>query len=698
MASRMIKLFGVNCGRGGPDHGPAQGPEVLRQMGLLAALRRAGLEAGWTASLETPLGDRLDSLGALSRELADEVATAIASGALPLVIGGDHSMAAGTWRGVARAYATVGAAQPGLVWIDAHLDAHTPDTSRSGNPHGMPLAALLGHGAEELAGIPGPRLDPTRLAVVAARSYEAEELALLRQQGVRIFTMDDIRRRGLGAVLEEAVQIAGGPAGGGFGISLDLDALDPLEAPGVSTPVEHGLAGEVLRRCLRGLLRNPRLSALEIAEFNPERDRENRTARLAIDLVESAGLPDGDTLKEWEGQYGARNYAPLPVVLAQGEGSWLWDVDGQRYLDLMSAYSAVSFGHAHPRLLAVLRAQAGRLAVTSRAFYSERLPLFLKRLTDVTGYARALPVNTGLEAVETALKAARKWGHEVKGISPDQAEIIACAGNFHGRSITIVGLSTEDQYRRGFGPFPPGLKTVPYGDAAALEAAITPHTAAFLVEPVQGEGGIILPPRDYLARCADICRRHQVLLIADEVQTGLGRTGRLLASEHAGIRPDGVILGKALGGGLLPVSAFLADDEVMQVFTPGDHGSTFGGNALAASVALEALDLLIDESLVERSATLGAHLLSRLQAMDSPAIRAVRGLGLFAGLELEPRLTDAREFCERLLQRGVLSKDTHHTVVRLAPPLTISQGALDWGLDQVEAVAEELGRRFPRAA
>jgi len=510
--------------------------------------------------------------------------------------------------------------------------------------------------------------------------------------------MDDIRRRGLGAVLEEAVQIAGGPAGGSFGISLDLDAIDPLEAPGVSTPAEQGLAGEVLRRCLRGLLRNPRLTALEIAEFNPEQDREDRTARLAIDLVESAGLPDGDTLREWEGQYGARNYAPLPVVLAQGEGSWLWDVDGQRYLDLMSAYSAVSFGHAHPRLLAALRAQAGRLAVTSRAFYSERLPLFLKRLTDITGYARALPVNTGLEAVETALKAARKWGHEVKGIAPDQAEIIACEGNFHGRSITIVGLSTEEQYRRGFGPFPPGLKTVPYGDAAALEAAITPNTAAFLVEPVQGEGGIILPPRDYLARCADICRRHNVLLIADEVQTGLGRTGRLLACEHAGIRPDGIILGKALGGGLLPVSAFLADDEVMQVFTPGDHGSTFGGNALAASIALEALDLLLDENLVERSASLGTHLLSRLQAMDSPAIRAVRGLGLFAGLELEPRLTDAREFCERLLQRGVLSKDTHHTVVRLAPPLTISQGALDWGLDQVEAVAEELGRRFPRAA
>ncbi|HET7775616.1 MAG TPA: ornithine--oxo-acid transaminase, partial [Azospira sp.] len=414
--------------------------------------------------------------------------------------------------------------------------------------------------------------------------------------------------------------------------------------------------------------------------------------------VESAGLPDGDTLRQWETRHGAHNYDPLPVVLAQGEGSWLWDVAGNRYLDLMSAYSAVSFGHAHPRLLAVLRAQAGRLSVTSRAFYSERLPLFLKRLTDITGYERALPVNTGLEAVETALKAARKWAHQIKGVAEDRAEIIACAGNFHGRSISIVGLSTEEQYRQGFGPFPPGLKTVAYGDVAALEAAITPHTAAFLVEAVQGEGGIIIPPRGYLAACAALCRRHNVLLIADEVQTGLGRTGRLLAAEHEGVRPDGVILGKALGGGLLPVSAFLADDAVMRVFTPGDHGSTFGGNALAASVALEALDLLLDEGLIERSAELGRHLLARLQAMHSPAIRAVRGLGLFAGVDLDPRLTDAREFCERLLLRGVLSKDTHHTVVRLAPPLTVSRGALDWGLDQVEAVADELGRRFPRAA
>jgi len=698
MSTRMIRLFGVCCGRGGPDEGPARGPEVLRQMGLLAALRRAGLEAGWAATLETPQGERFASLGALGRELAAEVEAAMVDGALPLVVGGDHSMAVGTWRGVARAAVAAGQPVPGLIWIDAHLDAHTPESSCTGNPHGMPLAALLGSGAAEMVGVGGPALDPRRVVVVGARSYEPDELRLLRAYGVRVFTMEEVRRSGLGNILEEAVEIVSGAAGGRFGVSLDLDAIDPREAPGVSVPAEHGIAAEELRRCLRGLLRNERLLALELAEFNPERDIEDVTARLAIDLLEAAGLPDSQTLREWEDRHGARNYAPLPVVLAQGEGSWLWDVESQRYLDMMSAYSAVSFGHANPRLLSVLRSQAGRLSVTSRAFFSERLPLFLKRLTDMTGYQRALPVNTGLEAVETALKAVRKWGHQVKGVPDGAAEIIACAGNFHGRSITIVGLSTEEQYRQGFGPFPGGLKTVPYGDAAALEAAITPNTVAFLVEPVQGEGGIILPPKGYLAECAAICRRYNVLLIADEVQTGLGRTGYLLACEHDGVRPDGVILGKALGGGLLPVSAFLADDGVMRVFTPGDHGSTFGGNALAASVALEALDLLVDEALVERSAELGHHLLTRLRAMNSPVIREVRGRGLFAGLEVDPRLTDAREFCEHLLRRGVLSKDTHHTVVRLAPPLTISRGALDWGLDQVQAVADELGGRLPRAA
>jgi ornithine--oxo-acid transaminase len=309
----------------------------------------------------------------------------------------------------------------------------------------------------------------------------------------------------------------------------------------------------------------------------------------------------------------------------------------------------------------------------------------LRRLTEISGYARALPVNTGLEAVETALKAARKWAYKVKGVPPDQAEIIACDGNFHGRSIAIVGLSSEAQYRDGFGPYPAGLKTVPFGDVGALAAAMGPNTAAFLVEPIQGEGGVVVPPAGYLSACAKLCREHKVLLLVDEVQTGLGRTGKLFAFQHDAVRPDGIILGKALGGGLIPVSAFLADDELMGVFTPGDHGSTFGGYPLAAAVGLAALDLLEDEGLIAHSAMLGEHLLKRLQqlAENTPAIRGVRGKGLFAGIELEPTLADAREMAERLLQRGILTKDTHATVLRLAPPLIIDQATLDWALDQI---------------
>jgi ornithine--oxo-acid transaminase len=373
------------------------------------------------------------------------------------------------------------------------------------------------------------------------------------------------------------------------------------------------------------------------------------------------------------------------VVLSEGQGCWLTDIDGRRYLDMMSAYSANSFGHAHPKLLAALNAQAGRLALTSRAYSNDRLPLFLRRLTEISGYARALPVNTGLEAVETALKAARKWAYKVKGVPPDQAEIIACDGNFHGRSIAIVGLSSEAQYRDGFGPYPAGLKTVPFGDVGALAAAMGPNTAAFLVEPIQGEGGVVVPPAGYLSACAKLCREHRVLLLVDEVQTGLGRTGKLFAFQHDAVRPDGIILGKALGGGLIPVSAFLADDELMGVFTPGDHGSTFGGYPLAAAVGLAALDLLEDEGLIAHSAMLGEHLLKRLQqlAEDTAAIRSVRGKGLFAGIELEPTLADAREMAERLLQRGILTKDTHATVLRLAPPLIIDQATLDWALDQI---------------
>ena len=399
-----------------------------------------------------------------------------------------------------------------------------------------------------------------------------------------------------------------------------------------------------------------------------------------------------------ERTFGARNYDPLPVVLARGEGSWLVDVDGHRYLDLMSAYSAVSFGHAHPRIVGALIAQAQRLGVTSRAYHNDRLPQLLERLARLTGLDRALPANGGAEAVETAIKAARKWGHKVKGIAEGRAEVIGCEGNFHGRTITACGLSTEPQYRDGFGPFPPGLLTIPYGDADALARAITPRTAAFLVEPIQGEGGIVVPPPGYLAQCARICRDRRVLLICDEIQTGLGRTGRLLASEHDGVAPDGVILGKALGGGLLPVSAFVATNDVMQVFAPGDHGSTFGGNPLAAAVALAALDVLEDEKLVERSAELGAWLLAELQDLRSSVVRDVRGRGLFVGIEVDARRVTARPVVDRLLTRGILSKDTHGTVVRIAPPLNIARGDLAWAIGEIRAVFREIERDAKRAA
>ena len=389
---------------------------------------------------------------------------------------------------------------------------------------------------------------------------------------------------------------------------------------------------------------------------------------------------------------GARNYEPLPVVLSRGEGAWVTDAEGRRILDFMSAYSAVSFGHAHPRIVGALVEQAQKLAVTSRAYHNDRLPQLMERLARITGLDRVLPSSGGAEAVETAIKAARKWGHEVKGIPDGRAEIIGCDGNFHGRTITITGLSTEAQYRDGFGPFPPGLSTVPYGDADALERAITPNTAAFLVEPVQGEAGIVVPPDGYLARCAEICRRHEVLLIVDEVQTGLGRTGYLFGCDHDGVRPDGMILGKALGGGLLPVSAFVATDDVMQVFRPGDHGSTFGGNPLAAAVAMAALDVLFDERLVERSRTLGQRLLAKVRALESPLIRDVRGRGLLVGIDIDPRFCDAKTVVLQMLERGVLSKDTHGTVVRIAPPLTIDEASLDHGIERIGQALRDVER------
>lgn len=401
--------------------------------------------------------------------------------------------------------------------------------------------------------------------------------------------------------------------------------------------------------------------------------------------------------RDLEQRHGARNYHPLPVTLVRGEGVFLWDDQGRRYLDMMSAYSAVSFGHSHPTLVQVLTEQAGRLAVTSRAFYTDRLGPFLARLCRDTGMERALPMNTGAEAVETALKAARKWGYKIKGVPEGQARIVVAEGNFAGRTTTIVGFSSEAQYRDGFGPFAPGFVSVPYGDIAALERALTPETVAFLVEPIQGEAGIVVPPPGYLRAARELCTRHNVLLICDEVQTGLGRTGRVLACQHEGVVPDGLTLGKALGGGLLPVSAFCAREEVMGVFRPGDHGSTFGGNPLGAAVGLAALELLEREGLCERALHLGERLMSGLRALRHPALQQVRGRGLLVGVEIDPAFAHARTVCEALLHEGVLSKDTHDTVVRFAPPLTVSAGQID---EAVQAfgralAAVEAGQRRP---
>ena len=399
-----------------------------------------------------------------------------------------------------------------------------------------------------------------------------------------------------------------------------------------------------------------------------------------------------------EDKYCAHNYAPLPVVLTRGDGVYLWDDQGNRFVDMLGAYSAMSHGHANPRLLAAMMAQAQRLSVPSRAFHTDALAPFLKRACELTGQDMALPMNTGAEAVETALKAARKWAYEVKGVATDKAEIIACEGNFHGRTIAIVAMSSDPQYRDGFGPFPAGFKTVPFGDPRALEAAITPNTAAFLVEPIQGEGGIVMPPKGYLAACARICRDNDVLLICDEIQTGLGRTGKLLASEHEGVTPDGLILGKALGGGLMPVSLFLARRDVMKVFHPGDHGSTFGGSAIAAAVGLEALDMLIDEGLIDRSAELGDHMLRRLKAFNSPVIREVRGLGLFAGVEFHEGAVSAHDMAESLMHRGVLTKETRRNTIRFAPPLVITRDQIDWALDQFADALNSVDSKVPEPA
>ena len=387
-----------------------------------------------------------------------------------------------------------------------------------------------------------------------------------------------------------------------------------------------------------------------------------------------------------EKRYAAHNYNPLPVVLTRGSGIHLWDEDGKTYIDMMGAYSAVSHGHCHPRLVAALTDQASKLAVPSRAYYTDKLGPFLEKACHMTGMPKALPMNSGAEAVETAIKAARKWAYTVKGVPSGKAEIIACNGNFHGRTITVIAMSTEPQYRFGFDPFAPGFLHIPYNDIEALETAITPNTAAFLVEPIQGEAGIIVPAPGYLKQCAEICRRHNVLLICDEIQTGLGRTGKLLASEYEAVKPDGLTLGKALGGGLLPVSLFLAREDVMDVFRPGDHGSTFGGNPLACAVGLEALKVLEEEKLIENAANLGPYFVDQLKKIHPSVVTDVRGKGLFVGIAIDPARVSARAVCIKLMEAGVLSKETHETVVRLAPPLIIKKEEIDEAVEIINKV------------
>jgi len=387
-----------------------------------------------------------------------------------------------------------------------------------------------------------------------------------------------------------------------------------------------------------------------------------------------------------EEHYGAHNYHPLDVVLVRGEGVWVFDVEGRRYLDCLSAYSALNQGHVHPKILQALITQASLLTLTSRAFYNDQLSLFYQELVELTGYGMVLPMNTGVEAVETAVKLARKWAYQVKGIPRYQAEIIIAENNFHGRTITTISFSSEPLYREDFGPFTPGFVTVPYGDPKAIERAITANTAAILIEPIQGEAGVILPPDGYLHRLRELCDRHQILFIADEIQTGLGRTGRLFACEYENVRPDITVIGKALSGGFYPVSAVLADSALLGLFRPGEHGSTFGGNPLGAAIARAALRVIIEEKLIENSADMGEYLLEQLCEIPSPHVKEVRGKGLLIGIELKPQAGGARRFTEALKEQGILAKETHQNVIRFAPPLTIDQPTIDWALPKIRTV------------
>jgi len=387
-----------------------------------------------------------------------------------------------------------------------------------------------------------------------------------------------------------------------------------------------------------------------------------------------------------EDAYGAQNYKPLDVVLTRGEGIWVWDVDGNRYLDCLSSYSAVNQGHCHPKIMRALIEQSRKLTLTSRAFRNDQLGLFYKELCELTHSHKVLPMNSGAEAVETVIKAVRKWGYKVKGVARDQAEIIVCANNFHGRTITIVGFSTDEHYREGFGPFTPGFKAIPFGDARALENAISPNTVGFLVEPIQGEAGVIVPHAGYLAEAKNICEKNNIVFILDEIQTGLGRTGKILAEEHDHIEADLTLVGKALSGGFYPISAVLSNVEVLGVLRPGEHGSTFGGNPLACAVARMALKVLVEEGMVENAAKMGEYFISQLKKIKSPIVKEVRGKGLLIGVELLPEAGGARRFCEKLMKTGLLCKETHKDTIRFAPPLLINKGEIDWALEKIEVV------------
>ncbi len=390
-----------------------------------------------------------------------------------------------------------------------------------------------------------------------------------------------------------------------------------------------------------------------------------------------------------EQELGAHNYKPLDVVLTRGQGVWVWDVEGNKYLDCLSAYSAVNQGHCHPKIMQAMMDQAKRLTLTSRAFRNDQLGPFYRELCELTNSHKVLPMNSGAEAVETVIKTVRKWGYKVKGVPENQAEIIVCAHNFHGRTITIVGFSSDENARKGFGPFTPGFKIIPFGDTAALEAAITPNTVGFLVEPIQGEAGVIIPPAGYLKQAKAICEKHNIMLILDEIQTGLGRTGKLLAEEHDGIEADLTLIGKALSGGFYPVSAVLSNTEVMGVLQPGEHGSTFGGNPLACAIARTALKVLIEEGMIENAARMGSYFLKELKQINSDKIKEVRGKGLLIGMEFHPEVGGARQYCEKLMKEGVLCKDTHDHVIRLTPPLIITREIIDWAIERIAAVLKD---------